>query len=47
MIYVSMIEIFVKAQDSLVSELGKIAGNWVTVGSFFLEVCWSLQSLIN
>lgn len=30
-----MIEIFVKAQDSLVSELGKIAGNWVTVGSFF------------
>ena len=35
MIYVSMIEIFVKAQDSLVSELGKIAGNWVTVGSFF------------
>ena len=26
MIYVSMIEIFVKAQDSLVSELGKIAG---------------------
>ena len=35
MIYVSMIEIFVKAQDSLVSELGKIGGNWVTVGSFF------------
>ena len=35
MIYVSMIEIFVKAQDSLISELGKIAGNWVTVGSFF------------
>ena len=34
MIYVSMIEIFVKTQDSLVSELGKIAGNWVTVGSF-------------
>ncbi|WP_047980782.1 zinc transporter ZupT [Ornithinibacillus contaminans] len=35
MIYVSMIEIFVKAQDSLVSELGKHGGQWLTVGSFF------------
>ena len=35
MIYVSMIEIFFKAQDSLVAELGKKAGSWVTVISFF------------
>lgn len=35
MIYVSMIEIFVKAQDSLVNELGKNGGQWFTVASFF------------
>ncbi|WP_338469343.1 zinc transporter ZupT [Niallia sp. XMNu-256] len=35
MIYVSMIEIFAKAQNALVSEMGKGPGNWVTVGSFF------------
>lgn len=35
MIYVSMIEIFVQAQDSLVSALGDGLGNWVTVVSFF------------
>lgn len=34
MIYVSMIEIFVKAQDALVSELGD-SGQWLTVVSFF------------
>lgn len=35
MIYVSMIEIFVKAKDSLVITLGEKLGNWVTVGGFF------------
>ncbi len=35
MIYVSMIEIFFKAQDALVNELGSPKGNWVTVASFF------------
>lgn len=35
MIYVSMVEIFVKAQDSLVGELGSTTGQWVTVVSFF------------
>ncbi len=35
MIYVSMIEIFVKAKESLTADLGDIAGNWVTVISFF------------
>jgi zinc transporter, ZIP family len=35
MIYVSMIEIFVKAKDALIQDLGKVQGNWVTVGSFF------------
>lgn len=35
MIYVSMIEIFFKSQDLLISGLGKINGSWVTVISFF------------
>ncbi len=35
MIYVSMIEIFFKAKDALVSEMGEIAGSWITVASFF------------
>jgi len=35
MIYVSMIEIFVKAKDSLVSALGNTKGSWVTVIGFF------------
>ena len=35
MIYVSMVEIFVKAKDSLVAELGLKAGSWVTVVAFF------------
>ncbi|NMD71457.1 zinc transporter ZupT [Bacillus sp. DNRA2] len=35
MIYVSMIEIFSKAKVALVSDLGEVPGNWVTVISFF------------
>ncbi|MDD2591992.1 MAG: zinc transporter ZupT [Erysipelotrichaceae bacterium] len=35
MIYVSFVEIFAKAQDALVSSLGKVAGTWATVGGFF------------
>jgi ZIP family zinc transporter len=35
MIYVSLVEIFVKAQDSLISELGEITGAWITVIAFF------------
>jgi zinc transporter, ZIP family len=35
MIYVSLIEIFVKAKDSLTSELGIKLGSWVTVIAFF------------
>lgn len=35
MIYVSMIEIFFKAQDALIAELGRIKGSWLTVVSFF------------
>ncbi|ENH96634.1 zinc transporter ZupT [Gracilibacillus halophilus YIM-C55.5] len=35
MIYVSMVEIFVKAKESLVSSQGEIAGNWFTVVGFF------------
>ena len=34
MIYVSMVEIFVKAKDSLVAALGTVDGNWATVGGF-------------
>ncbi|QTN01543.1 zinc transporter ZupT [Sediminibacillus dalangtanensis] len=35
MIYVSMIEIFVKAQDALVGALGNGPGHWFTVIGFF------------
>jgi len=35
MIYVSFIEIFNKAKDSLVVELGEVGGYWLTVGAFF------------
>ncbi len=35
MIYVSMIEIFSKAKESLVAEMGTTAGNWITVIAFF------------
>ncbi len=35
MIYVSMVEIFVKAKDYLSIELGVKMGSWVTVLSFF------------
>ncbi len=35
MIYVSFVEIFVKAKDSLIEVLGESAGNWATVGAFF------------
>ncbi len=35
MIYVSMIEIFRKAQDSLILGLGEKMGSWITVISFF------------
>lgn len=35
MIYVSMIEIFVKAKDALTEAMGVVWGNWMTVGGFF------------
>ncbi|MDQ0975110.1 ZIP family zinc transporter [Neobacillus niacini] len=35
MIYVSMVEIFVKAKVALVDSLGVVQGNWLTVGGFF------------
>ncbi len=35
MIYVSFIEIFFKAQSSLINELGERLGSWVTVIAFF------------
>jgi ZIP family zinc transporter len=35
MIYVSLVEIFVKAQDALTMELGDRLGSWITVISFF------------
>ena len=36
MIYVSTIEIFFKAKQSLVEALGVTGGNWATVGAFFV-----------
>lgn len=35
MIYVSMIDIFVKAKESLIAVLGETGGSWATVGAFF------------
>lgn len=35
MIYVSLVEIFVKAKDALINHLGVVGGNWATVGGFF------------
>jgi ZIP family zinc transporter len=35
MIYISFVEIFPKAKDSLVSELGHVTGYWLTVLAFF------------
>ena len=35
MVYVSMIEIFVKAKDLLTTQLGMKMGSWITVISFF------------
>lgn len=35
MVYVSMIEIFFKAQDALAAQLGERPGAWATVGAFF------------
>ena len=39
MIYVSMIEIFEKAKNSLILELGERTGSWITVLSFFGGMC--------
>lgn len=38
MIYVSMVEIFVKAKVALVDSLGDQLGNWLTVGGFFAGI---------
>ncbi|MFP4556558.1 MAG: zinc transporter ZupT [Bacteroidales bacterium] len=35
MIYVSFVEIFFKAKESLVEALGQVSGSWLTVASFF------------
>ena len=35
MIYVSLVEIFFKARESLVAEMGAVQGNWITLLSFF------------
>lgn len=38
MIYVSFVEIFVKARDSLTISLGEKMGSWATAGGFFLGI---------
>lgn len=38
MLYVSMIEIFFKAKDSLVERFGSVGGSWATVGAFFAGI---------
>lgn len=38
MIYVSFVEILVKAKDALISALGVRGGSWATVGGFFFGI---------
>lgn len=38
MVYVSFVEIFAKAQESLVSYYGQNLGSWYTAGAFFMGV---------
>ena len=38
MIYVSFVEIFMKAKESLTTALGEKPGTWATVGGFFLGI---------
>ena len=38
MIYVSFVEIFVKAKDALTASLGVKMGSWATVGGFFFGI---------
>lgn len=38
MIYVSFVEIFMKAKDSLVGALGERLGSWAVVGGFFFGI---------
>ncbi len=38
MIYVSFVEIFVKARESLVGALGLVPGNWATAAAFFAGI---------
>lgn len=40
MIYVSMVEIFQKAKDSLVLIHGTVQGTWITVGAFFAGIAF-------
>jgi len=40
MIYVSFVEIFPKAKDSLVAEFGPVGGYWVTVLAFFTGIAF-------
>jgi ZIP family zinc transporter len=35
MIYVSFVEIFIKARESLIQSFGEVKGTWLTVGAFF------------
>ena len=38
MIYVSFVEIFAKAKDSLIVSEGEVIGYWMTVGAFFAGI---------
>jgi len=38
MIYVSFVEIFMKAKESMVEEMGMVPGTWATVASFFAGI---------
>ena len=47
MIYVSFVEIFSKARDSLVAALGNEPGTWLTVGAFFFGIIFICLSILK
>lgn len=40
MLYVSFVEIMVKARDALTAHMGEIGGNWATVAAFFSGIAF-------
>jgi ZIP family zinc transporter len=48
MIYVSLVEIFIKGKIALVESMGVVSGNWIAVGAFFggVAIAASLDKIL-